>query len=244
MTSVAQTSVGLLSAIGWITLVAICGAVAGVALTSRAAFLSELVPFVSGLMLGMALFLLLPEALSSTETLTALGLCAGGCLLFGLMEATLHGMSASPHSRMLGMIPLILAVGFHSLLDGWNIATALALPSERLVWAFLIGMSVHKLSGGVAIGAIFRSAAPRLSHAYLWAAVCESLTVLGALLQFFSSRSLGTQWTIWLIGLTAGSFLYLGCHAFQTARAKSGFRSAAVPAGLGIASIWMISMAR
>jgi zinc transporter ZupT len=145
---------------------------------------------------------------------------------------------------MLGMFPLILAVGLHSMLDGWNLAIAFALPSLQLVRVFLIGMSLHKLTSGVVIGAIFLSAAPRRNQAMLWAVLCESLTLAGALLQLSSRRNMGAQWTVWLMGLTAGSFLYLGYHSFQTARVNSSFRSAAFRATLGMAAIWVTSLLR
>jgi zinc transporter ZupT len=45
----------------------------------------------------------------------------------------------------------------HSLLDGWNIGIALSFPDQRLVWTFLGGIALHKLSSGFAIGAVFRA---------------------------------------------------------------------------------------
>jgi zinc transporter ZupT len=227
-----------------VTAVGVCGAVSGVILTSRATPLGQLLPFSSGLLLGMALFLLLPEALSNSKPAVVLGFCAAGCFMFGLVEAALHSMHESPHSRTLGMIPLICAIGLHCVLDGWNIAIAVALPSVKLVWAFLIGMSVHKLTGGAAAGAILLSAAPRRNSAIFWAALCECLTAVGAVLQLSTRQTMGTKWTVSLMCLTAGSFLYLGYHSFQSARGKSGFRSAVFPALLGMGAIWIISLLR
>jgi hypothetical protein len=68
----------------------VCGAVSGVIVTSRTASLRQLVPFSSELLLGMAIFLILPEALSTARTAVVLALCAVGCAILGLLEATVH----------------------------------------------------------------------------------------------------------------------------------------------------------
>jgi zinc transporter ZupT len=222
----------------WIILAGVCGAVSGVIITSRAASLGHLVPFSSGLLLGMAIFLIVPEALTNAGTPVVLALCAGGCAIFGLLEATVHTVS----EKVSGMVPLVLAVALHSFLDGWNIAIALMLPSERLIWAFVLGMTVHKLTSGFAIGAVFRAAAAERSSALAWAAACEAITGVGAILQLWSRSALGQQWTAWLIALTAGSFLYLSYHSFQNARAQSGLRNAAFPAAAGAVTVWFISL--
>src|SRR5438552_6234578 len=126
MTSLIRTTVaGIPLPLIWIILAGVCGAVSGVIVTSRTASLRQLVPFSSGLLLGMAIFLILPEALSSARTPVVLTLCAGGCAIFGLIEATVHNVGV----RVAGMIPLVSAVALHSFLDGWNIAIALTLPS-------------------------------------------------------------------------------------------------------------------
>jgi zinc transporter ZupT len=224
----------------WIMLVGDAGAVSGVIVTSRTASLRQLVPFSSGLLLGMAVFLILPEALSSARTPMVLALCAAGCALFGLLEATVHTAGGGSS----GLIPLISAVGLHSYLDGWNMAIALMLPSERLIWAFAIGMSLHKLTSGFAIGAVFRATAKHRRSALAWAGGCEAITGLGAAVQIWSRAALGQRWTVWLIALTAGSFLYLAYQSFKTAKAHSGLRRAAVPAAAGAAAVWAISLLR
>jgi zinc transporter ZupT len=239
MPAVIHTTIGGIQApLIWIIVVGVCGAVSGVIVTSRTVSLRQLVPFSSGLLLGMAVFLIIPEALSSARSTVVLALCAAGCALFGLFETTIHNVS----DGVSGLVPLIFAVGLHSLLDGWNIAIALMLPSDRLIWAFVIGMSVHKLSSGFAIGAVFRASAGKRGSALAWAGATEGLTALGALLQIWSRYALGPRWTVWLIALTAGSFLYLSYHSFQHARAHSGLKGAAFPAAVGAAAVWVISL--
>src|SRR3954453_13091734 len=106
-----------------ITLVAVTGAGVGV-LTSGAGSFRNLVPFSSGLLLGHGLFLLLPEAFATSRPFLVFALCAFGCAVFALIEGLLHSAFPAPHMRAMGVIPLLLAVGLHAMLDGWNIATA------------------------------------------------------------------------------------------------------------------------
>jgi zinc transporter ZupT len=226
-----------------ITVVAIVGAVAGV-LTSGARSFRHLVPFSSGLLIGMASFVLLPEAVATSRPLLVLTLCAFGCGVFALLEGILHSALPAPHLKAVGFIPLLLAVSLHAMLDGWNIATAIEFPDRAMVWAFLAGMSIHKLTGGFAIGAVVLSAVRHRNRAVAWAAFCESLTAAGAGLQFLFRTRMGDQWTIWLLAVTGGSFLYLGYHSLQTARKGRGFWSALPAALAGIASIWLISLVK
>jgi zinc transporter ZupT len=68
----------------------------------------------------------------------------------------------------LGLVPLVTAVGLHSLLDGWNIGIALSFPDQHLVWTFLGGIALHKLSSGFAIGAVFRANTPTNGRCGCW----------------------------------------------------------------------------
>ena len=137
---------------------------------------------------------------------------------------------------------MLLAVSLHAMLDGWNIATALELPDNGVLWAFLAGISLHKLTGGFAIGAVILSAVGDRNRAVAWAVGCESLTAAGAAIQYAFRTSMGDQWTVWLLAVTGGSFLYLGYHSLQSARRSRGFRSALPAALAGMGSIWLISL--
>lgn len=224
-----------------ITCVAAIGACAGV-LTSGAGSFRHLVPFSSGLLLGMAMFLLLPEAFATSRPLLVLALCAFGCAVFALIEGILHNSLPARYVTSVSLVPLLLAISLHSMLDGWNIATALQFSDRNVIWAFLAGMSLHKLTGGFAIGAVILSAVGHRERAVLWAVACECMTAVGAVVQFVLRTRMGDQWTIWLLAMTGGSFLYLGYHALQNARVRGGFKSALPAALAGLGLIWLISI--
>jgi len=227
--------------VAFITVIAIAGAVAGV-LTSASASFRQLVPFSSGLLFGMALFLILPEAFQAGERMLVAGFCILGCFLFGLMETALHSVHPSPVRTSIGLLPLVTAVGLHSLLDGWNIAFAMHFTDRGLMIAFMIGMSLHKLAGGIALGAIFRAAEPQRDRAIAWAAGCELMTVVGAFLNTSISQQVSGHSMTLLLAATGGSFLYLGYHSIQVARRRCGLRPTVAVAALGFASIGLISL--
>jgi zinc transporter ZupT len=190
----------------------------------------------------MALFLILPEAVAAGQKGLVVGFCLLGCLTFGLLETILHSLYPSPQRASLGLLPLVTAVAFHSLLDGWNIGFAMQFSGSRLIIAFVLGMSLHKLTSGFALGAIFRVAEPRQNRAITWAGGCELMTAAGAFLQHSISTHMGGQWMILLSSATAGSFLYLGYHSTRIAMTRCGLRPTLALASIGLASIWLISL--
>jgi len=225
------------------TLLGMTGAGLGALLFGRALPVRHMLPFGSGLLVGMAMFLVLPEAMADSPAGVVALLCALGWLLFYVVESVLHRVQPDPHMRMVGLAPLIVAVSLHSILDGWNIAVAAALPGRGHVLAFLLGMGVHKLTGGFAVGAIFRGATPRRDWALAWVLACEATTLLGGGLNILARDHFPLSWTLWLLALTAGSFLYLAWHSFGTAWKKNGIRSASLSALAGVALIAVLALA-
>jgi zinc transporter ZupT len=226
----------------FITLAGVLGAAVGVMASGTRSF-RRLAPFSAGLLMGMAVFLLLPEALAGGHPTLILALCAVGCAVFAGIETILHKAFPSPHASSVGTIPVVLALSLHAALDGWNTATALEVPDQTAAWAFLTGMSLHKLTGGFAIGAVLLAAERSRKRAILWAIGCESLTAVGAASQFAFQRTMGAEWTVWLLAMTGGSFLYLGYHSLQTARHSHGPDSAFPAVLAGVLSVWLISLA-
>jgi zinc transporter ZupT len=204
-----------------ITAVAILGAAAGVWLTSHHVWSRRLVPFSGGLLMGVALFWVLPEMAAFFHWFTALAwIVAGFAALWGVDRfvypvcpscshphhhdegaATLHGFAA----------PLLLAAGLHSALDGWSLSAAH--DSQNLGTAFVLAIAVHKIPEGLALGVIARAAMDSRRAALGWCAAAESATVLGAGLEIVLAPHLGPTVVHSLLALAGGTFLYLGGHA-------------------------------
>jgi zinc transporter ZupT len=195
----------------------------GLWLTGLRRRLRAVLPLSAGVLLGVALFGLLPEMVLETGWVAGLLLFAGGYgLLFVLNHyawpvcpgcshnhdhshcaAELHGFAA----------PLIVAAALHSFLDGWSIATSQLAAPLGLRVAVPVAVALHKLPEGIAFGGILRASVKSRGAAVAWCALAEGTTLLGGLAGLIMAPHLGTQWITYPLGLTAGWLTYLGYHA-------------------------------
>jgi zinc transporter ZupT len=116
----------------------------------------------------------------------------------------LHGFAA----------PLLIAISIHSFLDGWGLAAS-AQGSEFVRMAFLLGIGLHKLPEGLALGAIVRASLTNHWKALLACVAAESMTVAGSAVGFGVAARLGPSWVGILLAAAAGTFIYLGYHAVE-----------------------------
>jgi len=230
-----------------VTLLGAFGAATGVLTAKRAARIKALMPLSAGLLLGMAVFLILPEALNSGRWPAVIGFSITGCAVFAVVEHYLgHAHTEHEESSLSGYpiawVPLFVALSLHNSLDGWNTGLACQLAHSKLVWTFLAGMGLHKCTAGAASGAIFR-ASLRSTRLSLGAALAaEAFTLVGLRLEVSLSSILGEQWTVWLMAATGGSFLYLAFHALQQARRRASVNITFRYATFGFASVWLVSL--
>jgi zinc transporter ZupT len=85
---------------------------------------------------------------------------------------------------------------------------------------------LHKLPEGVALGGILRASMRSRVSAMGWCALAEGATLLGGILGLTLAPHLGTHWTTYPLGITAGWLTYLGYHAVHEEWQRRG----AVPA--------------
>ena len=87
-------------------------------------------------------------------------------------------------------------------------------------------MALHKIPEGLAIGLITRKSLPSAWKAALAAMLVESCTLLGAWIEPAANRAgalqFGSVWTTCVLGLIAGSFLFLGYHTIHRGRHEAG----------------------
>jgi zinc transporter ZupT len=213
----------------------------GAVVASVSLWIRHLLPFSAGLLVGMSLLMMAPEAFSDGGNPTTLAAFALGFLMVSAIEKSLHRIRPEPHQTWAGVIPVAGAIAVHSMLDGWNTVVALSVSSAG-AWAFAGAMALHKVTGGFAIGAVIRAAVPKRGGAVAIAAFVESTTILGA--GFFvalRSSSGGDTWTISVLAASAGSLLYLGIHTLHRAREVSSRSAVAVSAASGWITIWLFS---
>lgn len=201
-------------AVAWaLTLLALVGVIAGVRLGQVRVLSSQIAAAGGGLLFGIALFGVIPEiAEISGWTAAYLLPMIAGCGLLTADWVLVH-TRYSPRQGVVG--PLLAATAVHSFLDGWSVRALAGQPVTGI--AVSLGLALHKLPEGLALGWIARRASSSHWKAALAAGAVELLTVAGALLEprinESGSLTFGNWWTSGVLAVISGSFLFLGFHA-------------------------------
>jgi len=225
------------------TIAGLTGAILGVSLTSVRSRTRIALPLSAGVLLGVALFGLIPELAGELGWPVSLLLFAGGYGLLFLLsrfyevcpscshthdhdhcESELHGFAA----------PLIVAAALHSFLDGWSVATVQLAAPLGLRIAVPLAVCLHKLPEGIALGGILEAAVKTRRTALLWCIVAEGATFIGGAAGLAMAPHLGTKWITYPLGLAAGWLTFLGAHAVHEEWRRRGPRLAFLSAGAGI----------
>ena len=225
--------------ISFLTALGILGACAGVLLSRQIKRIHHLTSITGGLFLGMATFLILPEAFRSGPWPVVAIFLVAGCVSFAWVERTLHRSLDRGDSRILTMpLPAIFGViAVHNTLDGWNMGIALQISNSEFTRAFSIGMGLHKLIGGLAIGAMLRSASRSASRNLIVAATAEAVTLIGVAAERVLIAEMGHGWTVWFLAATGGSFLFLAFHALAEAKRGTNLNQTLWFGALGFAVV-------
>jgi zinc transporter ZupT len=227
------------------TIVGVGGAVLGLWLTEPRRRTRIVVPFTAGVLLGVALFGLLPELAVEIGWPVSLLLFGGGYAL--LLTVNRYAYPVCPtcahdhdHNACATELhgfatPLIAAAAVHSFFDGWSIATVqLAVPLGLRV-AVPLAVALHKVPEGIALGGILRASVKSRAAAFAWCLVAEGTTLAGGLAGLRMAPEVGTRWMTYPLGLTAGWLCYLGYHAVHEEWKRRGPAPAFVSALTGVA---------
>jgi len=203
------------------------------------------VPFSAGVLLGVAIFGLLPELGADAGWVASLLLFALGYgLLFlinrygyAVCSTCAHDHDHSSCSTELHGFagPLIAGAALHSFLDGWGIAASQWATAPGLRIAVPLAVALHKLPEGVALGGILLASVKNRRAALGWCALAEGATLLGGLTGLLMAPHLGTEWTMYPLGLAAGWLCFLGYHAVHEEWKRRGAGPAVVSAAAGAA---------
>lgn len=181
----------------------------------------RIVPFSGGLLMGIAVFGVLPELAERFRWGGGVALLAAGAGVLWVIgryypvcpscshthdhehcETVLHGFAG----------PLIAAASLHAFLDGLGVAASQQ-EGGGLGAAVVLVVILHKIPEGLALGVMLRAAMRSFPAALAWCVAVESGTFLGGVLESFVTGRLGTDWVNYALALAGGSFLYLGFHA-------------------------------
>ncbi|HTS65882.1 MAG TPA: ZIP family metal transporter [Candidatus Acidoferrales bacterium] len=226
------------------TIVGMGGALLGLWLTGLRKRARAVVPFSAGVLLGVALFGLVPALAvelgwAASGTLFAVGygaLVAVNRYVYRVCPTCAHDHDHNACATELHgfAAPLIAAAALHSFLDGWSIATVqLAVPLGLRV-AVPLAIALHKLPEGIALGGILRASVRSRTGAMAWAMLAEGATLAGGALGLVVGPQLGSQWITYPLGLAAGWIFYLGYHAVHEEWKRRGARVAMGPALTGV----------
>jgi|SRR5579871_302877 len=227
-----------------LTVLALAGAGIGIWLAAVPALSRRIVPFSGGLLAGIALFWILPEIAELAGWLvSAVALVAGFALLW-LVDRFIHPVCPTCshthaheecHESLHGFAaPLLLAAGIHSFFDGWSLAASHQPGFEKLQFAFLAGISVHKLPEGLALGAILAAAVGSGTPAMLGATAAQAMMIAGGAAAVVLAPHLAATWTLGLLAAAAGAFVYLGYHAVDSGYQRTRRVATLMPALTGV----------
>lgn len=232
------------------TAVGVCGAALGLWLTGLRKRARVVVPLSAGVLLGVALFGLIPELAGELGWGVGLPLFAAGYGLLLLTNRYIypvcptcshdhdHNSCATELHGFAG--PLITAMAVHSFLDGWSITTVeLAVPLGLRI-AVPLAIAIHKLPEGIALGGILWASMHSRGKALTWCVLAEGCTVAGGALGMVMGPRLGTHWITYPLGITAGWLVYLGYHAIHEEWKRRGAGPALVSALSGVAGAAVI----
>jgi zinc transporter ZupT len=170
--------------------------------------LEQLIALGAGFLLGGALLTMLPEAITHSPN-GALYVAAGYLGLF-VLRRMMSGRrkekagAPSPESAWVA----VLAMALHSFFDGGALGATVHYDQRLGLMAFL-AVLLHKLPEGFSLAAVVAASTGSRDKALLATAIAGAATVGGALLAY-SWADLAQVSHGALIGVAAGSFLYVG----------------------------------
>jgi zinc and cadmium transporter len=181
-----------------------------------------MVPFSGGILMGVALFWVLPEMAAYFGWPLSIAWTVAGFAALWAIDRFVYplcpacsGTHAHEHcsTELHGFAtPLLLAAALHSAIDGWSLAAAHS-TGGGFGAAFVIGIAFHKVPEGIALGAIARAALPSRWTALGWCAAAQSATLVAGAIEMMFSPHLNERSLHALLAIAGGSFLYLGGHA-------------------------------
>jgi zinc and cadmium transporter len=203
---------------------AIAGALIGTRLAEVPKLSRKVLAASGALLIAISLFWVLPEVAAHYGWLVALLWVAAGFAFLWIVDRFVYPICpACSHTHdhegcatpLHGFAPpLLIAIGLHSFLDGWALAASQE-GSEFVKLVFLLGIALHKLPEGLALGAIVRASMASHWKSLLACIAAEAMTIVGGVAAFGVAASIGASWVGILLAAAAGTFIYLGYHAVE-----------------------------
>jgi len=172
----------------------------------------QLLAFSSGVLLGIAFLHLLPEAFTLSSRMAGLALLGTFAFLFAAENVTMvHACEdfLKPPSSHVRPVGAIIALALHAGVDGMAIGVGLR---QNMILGSVIsfGVILHKFSDGMTLMSLLRAANYSQRREWVLSAVLALATPVGAFLSFQCAGPLAPKAIAGVLGIAAGSFLYVG----------------------------------
>lgn len=205
--------------LAWAVGLTLVGSLGGVLVASALLFFNDrlrlkivpwLVSYAVGTLLGVALLVLLPEALAHLSARRVLGSLLGGIMLFFLLEKLVlwrhcHTHDCEAHGMAAPMV--IIGDAFHNFLDGVVIGTAVR-TSIPLGISTALAVATHEIPQELGDFAILLNAGYTRRRALILNLVSGGASVLGAVFAVFALDWL-PQINQYVLSVAAAGFLYV-----------------------------------
>jgi zinc and cadmium transporter len=205
--------------LAWAVGLTVLGSLGGVFVASALLFFNDrirdkvvpwLVSYAVGTLLGVALLVLLPEALAHLSPRRVLGSLLGGIMLFYVLEKLVlwrhcHTHDCEAHGMAAPMV--LIGDGFHNFLDGVVIGTAV-LTSIPLGISTAIAVATHEIPQELGDFAILLHAGFSRRKALILNIVSGLSAIAGAVLAIFALDWLPSL-NEYVLSVAAASFLYI-----------------------------------
>lgn len=221
----------------------LAGAFAGILLAGTGEIARRILPFSGGVLVGVALFWILPEMASQYGWMGALvGVTAGFALLWFIDHRVYAVCPSCSHThdhdacstRLHGFAaPLLIAASVHSFFDGWSLAVSQQKGFESLKLAFMVGIGIHKFPEALALAVLLLAAFGSAWKAMVGTAAAQSMLYAGGILALAFAPRFGTDWTAAFLAVASGAFVYLGYHAVDSEYRRRGMAPSFMPALTG-----------
>ena len=205
-------------------------------------FLARALAYAAGVLVSAALLDILPEGAALSPNAVAYGALTALLALFTLETFAAHSSCSEfmedCHVHHLGAAAL-LAMGLHSLLDGFNIAVGFS-PGAVAGLNVALGVVLHMLADGITLVSLLLHAGRTREQAFRFSLLLAAATPAGAFIAAPLIRNLPPGAEAFALGLSGGSFLYIAMADILPRLHKAYDRLTPAIFPLGFATVMLI----
>jgi ZIP family zinc transporter len=205
--------------------------------------LTTLIALTGGVVLGVAIFSVLPEAIETVDDPTLVSTLVGaGFLIFFFAERliVLHHRDEPEQARAHERVGVLGAAGLcvHSFVDGLGIGLAFGLDTTTGVLV-LVAVLAHDFADGLnTVGFILSQSGDR-RKAITWLSIDALAPLLGAIVG--ASITVSEQTLGYLLSLYVGFFLFMGATDLLPEAHRHPSRLRVALTGAGFAAIFLVA---